>query len=414
MGITRRGTLALPALMALPSVARAAETVRIGCILPLTGNSAAQGLSLKHAIELAVKIINDPTPELKPALLAADTGLPRLGGAKIKAIYSDDQGSPSVAQSAALRLITQDHVTALVGSYASSATLTSSAVAERYGVPFVNGASSAANLTERGYRWFFRVTPIEPDYVKLFFDFLADVAKTGMATSKIAIVYENTDFGTSFADAMRAEAQTRGTHLTESIAYSASGADVSPQVLKLKAAAPDVAIFASYTSDAILYAKTFQTLDYRPPIMIADSAGFYDPSFIEDVGSIAQGVLSRSGFAAGRPGSITYKLNEMFKQAAGRNLDPISARTMQAFFVLCDAINRAGSTTPNAIREALVKTDIPQAELIVYYRGVKFNSKGQNTLGSAMMVQLQGTGYVPVWPAPVAVAKLQLPFRGWT
>ncbi|MGH7066217.1 MAG: ABC transporter substrate-binding protein, partial [Acetobacteraceae bacterium] len=118
MAITRRGALALPALMALPSLARAAEIVRIGCILPLTGNSAAQGLAMKHAIELAVRIINDPTPELKPALLAADAGLPRLGGAKVEVIYSDDQGSPSVAQSTALRLITQDHVTALVVSYA--------------------------------------------------------------------------------------------------------------------------------------------------------------------------------------------------------------------------------------------------------------------------------------------------------
>lgn len=412
--ITRRGALALPALVALPAVARAANTVRIGCILPLTGNSAAQGASMRHAIELAVKIINDPTPELEPVLLAADAGLPKLGGAKVEVTYADDQGSPSSAQSAALRLITQDHVIALVGAYASSATLTSSAVAERYGIPYVNGASSAANLTERGYRWFFRATPIEPDYVKLYFDFLADVAKTGVATGKVAVVYENTDFGISLADAMRAVMHARGKQLTESIGYSANSADVSPQVLKLKSAKPDVVIFASYTSDAILYAKTFHTLDYRPPIVIADSAGFSDPSFIKDVGPIAQGVLDRSGFVPGRQGSISYKLNGMFRKAAERDLDPISARAMQAFFVLCDAINRAGSTKPNAIREALIKTDVPQDKLVVYYKGVRFDSKGQNTLGSAMMVQLQGSEYVPVWPAAAATAKLQLPYKGWT
>lgn len=414
MSITRRGALALPALAALPRVARAAETIKIGSILPLTGNSGAQGQAMKQAIELAVKIVNQPTPELAPVPLAAGSGLPRLGGAKIEVLYADNQGSPSVGQSSALRLITQDHVIALTGAYQSSVTLTSSAVAERYGIPYVNGTSTAGNLTERGYKWFFRVTPIGPDFAKVYFDFLAGVAKTGHPTSKIAVVNENTDYGTSLADSMAAEAAKHGMKLALHIPYNASSTDVSPQVLRLKSVNPDAIIFISYTSDAILYMKTFRTLGYRPPIVIGDDAGFDDPSFIKAVGPISQGVLDRSVFVAGKAGSITDKVNKLFKQETGRNIDSTSARMLQAFLVLCDAINRAGSTKPDAIREALVATDTPANELVVDYKGVKFDAKGQNTLGYTLLVQLRGDSYVPVWPADLATAKLELPFKGWT
>lgn len=414
MSITRRSALALPALAALPRVARAAETIKIGSILPLTGNSGAQGQAMKQAIELAVKIVNQPTPELAPVPLAAGSGLPRLGGAKIEVLYADNQGSPSVGQSSALRLITQDHVIALTGAYQSSVTLTSSAVAERYGIPYVNGTSTAGNLTERGYKWFFRVTPIGPDFAKVYFDFLAAVGKTGRPTSKIAVVNENTDYGTSLADSMAAEAAKHGMKLALQIPYNASSTDVSPQVLRLKSVNPDAIIFISYTSDAMLYMKTFHTLGYRPPIVIGDDAGFDDPSFIKAVGSISQGVLDRSVFVPGKPDSITYKVNKLFKQETGRDIDSTSARMLQAFLVLCDAINRAGSTKPDAIRKALVATDTPANELVVDYKGVKFDAKGQNTLGYTLLVQLRGDSYVPVWPAELATAKLELPFKGWT
>ncbi|MGH7154961.1 MAG: ABC transporter substrate-binding protein [Acetobacteraceae bacterium] len=383
-------------------------------MLPLTGNSSEIGQSMKAAAELAVEIINNPTPSLAPVPLASGSGLPAIGGAKVEVVFSDNQGSPSVSQSEALRLITQDHVVALVGAYASSLTLTSSAVAERNGIPYVNGTSTAGNLTERGYKWFFRTTPIGPDFAPLYFDFLADVAKTGVTIGKIAVVNENTDYGTSLADSLAKAAEEHGTKLALRIAYNANSTDLSSSVLKLKSAQPDVVIFVSYTSDAILYMKTFHTLDYRPPVVIGDDAGFSDPSFIKNVGPIAQGALNRSVFVPGKPGSLTYKVNALFKQKTGRDLDDNAARHMQALLVLCDAINRAGSARPAAIRDALAKTDTPANELVVDYKGVKFNSDGQNTLGYALLVQLEGSGYAPVWPGSRATARLQLPFKGWT
>lgn len=417
MPIKRRGVLALPALAVLPALperASAAETVKIGFILPLTGNAAAAGQSIKQAALLAVDIVNNATPDLAPLPLAAGAGLTGLGGAKVEVVWADNQGSPAVGQSDALRLITQDHVVALCGAYQSSVTLTSSAVAERYGIPYVNGTSTASNLTERHFKWFFRTTPIGPDFAKLYLDFLAYLAKGGTDTSKIAVVHENTDYGTSVADSIIATAASRKIRIAQRIAYNANGTDVSPQVLQLKQAKPDVVIFVSYTSDSILYMKTFKTLDYRPPIVIGDDSGFSDPSFIKTVGSIAQGALNRSAFVAGKPGTLTYKVNALFKQRTGRDMDDTTARGMQGFLVLCDAINRAGSTAPAAIQKALVATDLKPSELVIGYKGVKFNADGQNTLGYALLIQLQGDHYVPVWPTVEATAKLELPFKGWT
>ena len=75
-------------------------------------------------------------------------------------VFADNQGSPATGQNQALRLITEEKVVALTGAYQSGITLTASAIAEKYGIPFVNGELVAANLTERGFKWFFRTTPV--------------------------------------------------------------------------------------------------------------------------------------------------------------------------------------------------------------------------------------------------------------
>jgi branched-chain amino acid transport system substrate-binding protein len=108
------------------------------------------------------------------------------------------------------------------------------------------------------------------------------------------------------------------------------------------------------------------------------------------VGNIAQGVLDRSGWQKGRPGSVTAKINDIFKSKTGYDLDDTSARNMQSFLVLADAINRAGSTRPEAIRQALRQTDLKPEQLMMGYRGVKFDSTGQNALATTYLMQLQG------------------------
>ena len=105
----------------------------------------------------------------------------------------------------------------------------------------------------------------------------------GKKIGSIAIVNENTDYGSSVGDAIDAEAKKSGVPVSIRIPYSASSTDVSAQVLQLKDKQPDVVIFISYTADAILYMKTMKNLDYKPPMLIGDDFGFSDPSFIPAV-----------------------------------------------------------------------------------------------------------------------------------
>jgi branched-chain amino acid transport system substrate-binding protein len=286
-------------------------------------------------------------------------------------------------------------------------------VAERFGIPFVVGDSAAANITSRGLKWVFRVTPIATDFADAYMRFFADMNKAGHKVASVAVVNENTDYGTSVADAVEAAAKKAGLTVTNRIPYSASTTDVSAQVLQLKEKQPDVIIFISYTSDAILYIKTMKNLDYIPPMVLGDDSGFSDPSFIPAVSDIAQGVMNRSSWDTGKPGSNTAKINDLYKAKTGRDLDDTSGRNMQAMLTLAEAVNRAGSTDPAKIQAALKATDLKPEQLMMGYRGVKFDETGQNILASTYLIQLKGKDYKVVWPDASATDKLVWPMKGW-
>ncbi|HZP75642.1 MAG TPA: ABC transporter substrate-binding protein [Pseudolabrys sp.] len=393
--------------------ALAADTVKIGVIYPLTGNAAAAGQSARDAVNLGAEIVNNAHPELKAMPLAASAGLPNLGGAKIELIEADHQGNPATGQQQTLRLITQEHVAAMLGTYHSAVAVVATAAAERQGIPFLVSDSVALSITQRGFKWTFRSGPIAPDFAKAYTQFLNELKAGGKKIDSMAVVNENTDYGTSVAASIVEAAKTANIKLAAQIPYNANSTDVSAQVLQLKSLKPDAVIFVSYTADTILYFKTMQNLDYLPPLIIGDDAGFSDPTFIPNVGDLAQGAVNRSAFDIGKPGSNSYIINEMFKKKYGRDLDDTSARWMQGFFVLADAINRAGSTAPDKIQAALKATDLKPEQLMIGYRGVKFDETGQNTLSATYLIQLQGKQYVSVWPENRATAKLEYPMKGW-
>src|SRR4029079_5428477 len=133
----------------------------------------------------------------------------------------------------------------------------------------------------------------------------------------------------------------------------------------------------SYTSDAILYSKTMKELNWKPGILIADNAGFNDPAFVKNMGSQVEGLINRSAFSAGKPGSVPDLFNKLYvKKTGGDELDDVSVRGLQAFMVLADALKRAGSAEPAKIQAALKATDLPAEQMVAGYDGVKFDDKG--------------------------------------
>jgi branched-chain amino acid transport system substrate-binding protein len=414
---TRRGFSAGAALTALGlanGASAQAAPVKVGVIYPLSGNSASAGNYSKMAMEVGADVINNGNADLAKIIpLAKGGGLPGLGGAKIQLIFADNQGTPAAGQNQALRLISEEKVAALIGAYQSGITLTASAIAERHGVPFLNAESVAANLTERGFKWFFRVTPVALDFARAYSAFLKEQKAAGQKVGSIALVHENTEYGNSVSSVIADQFGKDGLPVTQKIAYSANSSDVQPQVLQLKEKNPDVVIFVSYTSDAILYAKTMKELNWKPGIMIADNAGFNDPAFVKAMGSQVEGLINRSAYAGGKPGTVPYIFNELYKAKAGVDLDDVSVRGLQGFMVLADALNRAGSTEPAKIQAALKATNLPADQMVAGYDGVKFDDKGQNVLASSLVTQLRNSQYVAIFPKARATASVILPYKGW-
>jgi branched-chain amino acid transport system substrate-binding protein len=383
--------------LAQPSLAQE-KTVKIGAIYPLSGALASTGAEIKAAIELAVDIVNNKHPELEGVPLAATAGLPNLGGAKIEVIFGDSQGKPEVGLADAQRLLDQEKVVALTGAYQSAVTKTASRVAEQRGIPFVNGESSSPDLTERNYKWFFRTSPTDDTFIENMMQFLDGVKK--VPTTRIAVVYENTDFGVNTYKAVEKFAKQYKHEIVANIAYSAGSASVTAEVQKLAAAKPDVAIFASYTSDAMLFVRTMRESKYAPPLLLANDAGFIDSRFVSEVGPQVQGVLTRdvwgNDVADAKPG--LKKINELYKAKTGKDLNGSNARSLQGVLTLAEAINRAGSTDPEAIRKALIATNMSENQVVMPWAGIKFDEKGQNLLGAGLILELKGTQYQTVWP----------------
>src|SRR6202051_122106 len=188
------------------------KTVKIGAVFPLSGNAASAGVHAKAAIEVAMDIINNAHPEFGNFPMAKNAGLAGLGGAKVDVVFADNQGSPATGQNQTLRLITEEKVVAITGAYQSGVTLTASAIAEKYGIPFVNGESVAANLTERGFKWFSCTTPIASDFSKDYYDFLRDMKAAGAKTDTVALVHDNTEYGTSVSSVITSVFKANGAH----------------------------------------------------------------------------------------------------------------------------------------------------------------------------------------------------------
>src|SRR6202048_1612830 len=172
MTITRRnvllGATAAAALAPIAARAQASEVV-IGVIYPLSGASAQMGVDAQKGYETALEVINNKYDFVLP--LAKDAGLTGLGGAKIRLVYADHQGDPQKGRAETERLITQEKVCAIVGTYQSAVAVTVSQTCERYQIPFISADNSSPSLHTRGLKFFFRAAPHDEMLLSAMFDF---------------------------------------------------------------------------------------------------------------------------------------------------------------------------------------------------------------------------------------------------
>ena len=414
MAVTRRddllGATATAALM--PLAARAdTPDVAIGIIYPFSGSSAQIGVDAKNAFETAADIINKNYDFDLP--LARGEGLPGLGGAKVRLVYADHQADPQTGRAEAERLITQEKVCAVVGTYQSAVAVTVSQTCERYQVPFMSADNSSPSLHRRGLKYYFRAAPHDEMFSKAMFDFFDDMKKKGTKIDTLSLFHEDTIFGTDSANAQLKLAKERGYKVVADIKYRANSPSLSAEVQQLKAANADVLMPSSYTTDGILLIKTMSELGYKPPMIVAQDAGFSEQALYDAVGDKLEGVISRGSFsldlAQKRP--MVGKINAMFKQRSGKDFNDYSSRQFMGLIVIADAINRAKSTDGDKIREALVATNMPGDVTIMPWSRVKFDSMGQNEFADPVLLQYLGKKFVTIFPKQAAIADAMWPMK---
>lgn len=410
------GKVAAVAACCISTLAYAQQEIKIGVIYPLTGTGASVGGELRNALELAAEIINSGAPGVSDLPLSAGKGLPNLKGAKIKLIFADHQANPQTGASEAERLITQEKVVAIVGAYNSAVTATASQVAERAGIPFLNPESSSATLTQRNFKWFFRTTPHDDLFVHNAFEFLKELeAKRGIKPGNIVSLNENGLWGTETGKLQAKLAPQYKYDLVKQVSYAAKTTQLTSEVQALRAANPNLVLQSSYTADAILSMKTYKELGFSPDMILANNAGFTDTEFIRALGKDAEYIITREVWALdlANRNPLIKQVNDLFNSRYKINFTGNSSRTFTGLMVLADAINRAGSTEPEAIRKALTETNIPGNKLIMPWKGVKFDATGQNTLGQGILVQVVDGKYNTVWPFNMASREVVWPMPKW-
>ena len=407
-------TLSLLLILVCSVAAQTPQVIKIGAAYPLSGNIASTGLDNKTGVDLAVEIINGKYDLDLP--LARTMGLPNLGGAKIEIVYADTKGDPRNGMSETERLITSEHVVAMIGAYQSAVTKTASQETERMKIPFVCSDASSPTLTERGFKYFYRVSPHDDIMAKDPFLFLKDLEKkTGQKIQTVALLSENSEFGSQAGKAYKKYAAEMGYKVVAEITYPNNATDVSSEVSKLIVAKPDVLLHASYITDAILFTKTFKEKGFQPKGIIT-MAGYFEPAYLPAVKGDGNYIFVRSTFATDLAKSkpLVGKVNELYKKKYGHDMSENAARSFMAPFVLADAINRAKSTNPEAILKALDETNIPGNQLINPWQGIKFDPKShQNIYAKGTLVQVLGQTYVTVWPFEAASKPFVWPFPAW-
>jgi branched-chain amino acid transport system substrate-binding protein len=407
--IDRAGTLACTFAIAAALVcssaaiapdARAGDKLRVGIVLPLSGQFALNGQNIRRGYDLAIEDINKAG------------GIKALGGMQIEAIYADNQGKQDVAIGETERLIQQENVSAIMGSGHSPTTIAGTQAAERNKTPWIVEVAAADIILERGFKYITRVNVKASWYGQAPVDFL-DYAKKELEqkVERVAIMYTDDDWGrASIAKGSGEALKNRGYQVVEEIAYPSASQDVTTYINKIKASRPDAFIVTSFPNDAVLVGRTAEQLNLKVPIAIGVSSGYILPSFRSSLGAAAEKWLIVGGWNPDIPGA--KPLADRFKQKFNTDMNEHTALAYQAAIVLKEAVELAKSTEREKINDAVHALKIsPGPQLIMPYEGIEFDAIGQNPHARQLIMQVQQGQLVTVWPGQFASTKPVLPFR---
>lgn len=394
MQVSRRTVLAgTGAALAMPFIARTAlaapKEVNVGVVMPLSGANAQFGINSRNAIQLVADEIN------------AAGGIKSLDGAKLNLIIADSTSTPTTAATVAQRMISQNSVVAVLAAFASSLTLAISEVTERRGIPLLTMSFSDV-LTERGFKNVFQVVSKGSVLGQAQFDHSVALARiSGEEVKKVAIMYEDTAYGTSQAEGLRKAAKQAGIDVVLDEAYPLGITDVTPLINKVRGSGAQLVFPVSYLNDSILIVRTMRQQGLNIPT-IGGAAGYVIPDFRKALGDLADGVLS----IAPANYDQTPEYTERFRKRFGYFMVHEAIEHAALTGVLAHALEVAASTKPDALRTALLDTTFDQGWATVMTGGsVKFDATGHNKVAYPVLVQWQKDELVTVFPDQAAKGK---------
>jgi branched-chain amino acid transport system substrate-binding protein len=408
-----RGVLFFTLVMVIASPALAADTVQIGALFPFSGVLALLGQESYNGATIASDMVNEKGG---------------LWGKKIEWVKGDAV-DPKAAMAECERLISVKGLKLIFGTYSSSRSYAASEVSERNKVIYWEQGAIADDITARGFKYLFRTIARAGDFGAMAAEFAHTTVapKLGIdpKNMKIAIMFEDSLYGTSVGTMAGKRAKELGMQVVASESYSAKTVDLSSIVMKFKSLKPDVIIATSYLEDGLLFWRQAKDLDLNVKAFIGTGACHGMPDWAKTFGQDGDYIFNIDPPIGINPAIYTdaakARLKE-FQDRFNKKFGHLPATHATAGFVAAwllfnDVLPRAGSLDPEAVRKAALEVDVPKGGTIFGF-GVKFAppddpSAGQNLRAHPALMQWQDQKMQVVYPADFAVAKPKMPLPTW-
>jgi branched-chain amino acid transport system substrate-binding protein len=391
-------TLALLVALAAAPVARAQDQVVIGAVLPVTGKESKIGGAYKQATEFAVKEAND-------------AGGLNVGGKKLKVDLRllDDTSDAGKSAQLVEQLIAQQKVSAVIGGYGSQLVQAQSVVPERYGVPYVSGGAGATSIYGRS-KWVFGVlSPVEL-LATTQMDFLEDLVKQGKLKKplKIALVAENTEHGKDFAKGVHAYSNAHAADFAVVLdeSFELYAPDFKPLLTRVEAAKADLFMADAHLEDFIAMHRTYTQMGLYHQMVTYGARGA-DEAGRKGLGAATDYIFASGWWSDLLPYPQVKTWTPKYKAATGTAPQWYHACAYEAVHALFAAIEKAGSTKPDAIRAALAGIEIKDS--ILPGGVLRFSSTGQAILPFVVTENKPNGKIDIVWPKDAKTGEAVAP-----
>jgi branched-chain amino acid transport system substrate-binding protein len=395
---------AAAASLGMPSIVRAAEEILVVCVIPLTGPSAQFGQMSWNSAQLAAELMN------------AAGGVKSMGGAKIAVAVLDTETKPEIAVTQVEAAI-QRGAAAIIGCNQSAATIVASQVAERNEVPFLTAYDIDPTITARGFKYVFRITPLTGNYSTDLLTTAKDLLdKKGGTAKRLGILSENSVTGQGVNKALTAAAQKLGLEIVHTEIYDVgSTQNFASFITKMKSDHVDILVGHNRVSDGIQINRAAKELGYNPSFMGGVLGATNTRDYIETLGKDAENIFGTDSFSSSLNVPGLAAVVERVRDKSNRIMDVGVAAVMADIAVIWDALERSKSAKGKDLRDAIAATDLKSGDRNFFLlRGVKFNDKGDNERAVSIITQIQGGGFVPVWPTEFAKAPAVYPKPDWS